>query len=82
MGDVLTKAAESRKMALSLKNVEYGGELLQQMMTCSAKLEKIHENLNELIAHSGEGENESKFQKLIGASDAQCQWFDKAKDWC
>lgn len=37
MQDVLSKSAEARKIALSLKHVEYGGELVEQLMAASSK---------------------------------------------
>ena len=47
MADVLTKSTDARKMGLSLKHVEYGGELLQQIMDSSKKMEQLHEKLEE-----------------------------------
>lgn len=79
IAEILTKAADARKMALSLKNVQYGGELLQQLMACSTKLEAIHGKLQDLVSRSKEGENEAKLLKLMELAEDQCNWFTKAK---
>ena len=79
IAEVLTKAADARKMALSLKNVQYGGELLQQLMSCSSKLETLHGKLQDLVSRSGEGENEPKLSKLMALAEGHCNWFTKAK---
>ena len=63
MAEVLTKSADARKMALSLKNVEYGGELLQQLMSASSKMEKLHEKLNDLISKGID--DDAKYLKLV-----------------
>lgn len=81
MGDVLSKAGEARKMGLSLKQVEYGGELLNQLMACSTKLETIHGKFVSVVSRSGEGENEDKLKKLLKISEDHFQWFEKAKAW-
>lgn len=75
--EVLTRAAEARKMAISLKGVEYGGELVNQLMNSSAKMESLHGNINGmLVANSTD---DTKFKKMISIGDAQLKWWDKAK---
>lgn len=77
MGEVLTKAAEARKMALSLKHVEYGGELLNQLMSSSNKMEKLHERISDLIKAGND--DDGKYIKFTGMAMAHIQWWDKAK---
>ena len=77
MTDVLTKSADARKLALSLKNVEYGGELNDQLMACSQKLEKLHEKINNLISRNID--DDEQFLKLMAISEEKVRWFDKAK---
>ena len=75
--EVLTKAAEARKMALSLKGVEYGGELVSQLMNSSAKMEVLHGKINEMLVSNSN--DEAKYKKMITIGDAQLKWWDKAK---
>ena len=35
-----------------MKHVEYGGELLNQLMSSSSKMEKIHEKLNDMVTRN------------------------------
>ena len=75
--EILTKSADARKMALSLKHVEYGGELLSQLMSSSSKMEKLHEKLNDLVTRSVD--DDSKYIKLCDIAEKEMKWFDKAK---
>lgn len=77
MGDVLSKSADARKLALSLKNVEYGGELNDQLMACSHKLEKLHEKINNLVSRNID--DDEQFLKLMAISEEKMKWYDKAK---
>lgn len=75
--EVLTKAAEARKMALSLKGVEYGGELVTQLMNSSTKMETLHGHINGMLGANST--DASKFKKMISIGEAQLKWWDKAK---
>ncbi len=79
MQDVLSKSAEARKLALSLKHVEYGGELVDQLMAASAKMETLHGKINDLVVRKVD--DDAKYKKLVSCSQAQTDWFDKAKVW-
>lgn len=79
MAEVLTKSMEARKMGLSLKHVSYGGELLNQVMSTSKKMEALHEKLQNLV--SQDAKDDSKYSKLNAIADAQLKWWDKAKAW-
>ena len=75
--EILTKSADARKMALSMKHVEYGGELLSQLMSCSSKMEKLHEKLNDLVTRNVD--DETKYEKLCEIAEKEMKWVDKAK---
>ena len=77
LSDILTKSADARKMALSMKHVEYGGELLNQLMSSSSKMEKIHEKLNDMVTRNVL--DDSKYLKLCDLANNEIKWFDKAK---
>lgn len=79
MADVLTESTDARKMGLSLKHVEYGGQLLQQIMDSSKKMEQLHEKLNDMITKNVE--DNSRYLKLIDVAENQIKWWDKAKAW-
>ena len=64
-------------MALSMKHVEYGGELLNQLMSSSSKMEKIHEKLNDMVTRNVL--DDSKYLKLCDLANNEIKWFDKAK---
>ena len=64
-------------MALSLKHVEYGGQLVEQLMKNSTKLERVHEKLNDLI--SKKVTEEKEYIKLLHIADEQIKWWEKAK---
>ena len=81
MGDVLAKAADTRKLALGLKHVEYGGELVSQLMDNSQKHEKLHGKFHALLSRSGEGENEGALIKLMQAAEDHSKFYEKAKAW-
>jgi len=77
MGEVLTTSAEARKMAISLKHVEYGGQLLHQLMQCSKKMETLHERINELITK--DVSDDGRYTKLVDVANEQLKWWEKAK---
>ena len=60
-----------------MKHVEYGGELLNQLMSSSPKMEKIHEKLNDMVTRNVL--DDSKYLKLCGLANNEIKWFDKAK---
>ena len=60
-----------------MKHVEYGGELLNQLMSSSSKMEKIHEKLNDMVARNVL--DDSKYLKLCDLANNEIKWFDKAK---
>ena len=76
----MSKAAEARKMGISLKNVQYGGELVQQLMKASAKMETVHEKLADLVTRNSD--DETKYKKMMDIAEDHIKWFEKAKVWC
>jgi len=72
----LTQAAIARKLSLSLKGVEYSGELTTQLMDCSKKLERLYELLQGITA---DDMDEQKINKYLHATTVQIQWLEKAK---
>ena len=60
-----------------MKHVEYGGELLNQLMSSSSKMEKIHEKLNDMVTRNVL--DDSKYLKLCDLANNEIKWFDKAK---
>ena len=75
--EALTQAAIARKLSLSLKGVEYSGELTTQLMDCSKKLEKLYELLHGIVAN--DEKDEAKIKKFLQATHVQIQWLEKAK---
>ncbi|CAL1166148.1 unnamed protein product, partial [Cladocopium goreaui] len=74
--EALTQAAIARKLSLSLKGVEYSGELTTQLMDCSKKLERLYELLQGITA---DDMDEQKINKYLHATTVQIQWLEKAK---
>lgn len=64
-------------MGLSLKGVEYGGELLTQLMSASNKMEKLHERLSDLLSRGVD--DDERYKKLTRIATDHIQWFEKAK---
>lgn len=77
MGAALTQAGEARKLSLSLKGVDYGGELNQKLMVSSQKLERIYELFSEALGKPTQ--DETKLKKYIELTEIQTKWFEKAK---
>eukprot|EP00435_Cladocopium_sp_Y103_P055063 s2974_g18.t1 len=49
MEQCLQKGAQARKYSISLGSLEYSGDLSQQMLQFSTKMEKIYRNLRDLV---------------------------------
>lgn len=47
--DILKQATDARKYALSLKHLNYSGELVSGLMGFSDRMEKIYEHINKLM---------------------------------
>lgn len=77
MAEILRIASEARKMSLSLRNVQYGDALQEQLMTTSSKMETIYGNLQDLVSR-GVSE-EDKYTKMLSIANAKMEWFTKAQ---
>ena len=73
----LQKGAQARKYSISLGSLEYSGDLSQQMLQFSTKMEKIYRNLRELVDKKimEEGPYEKHFQII----QEKIQWYEKAE---
>ena len=67
MEQILKEAAEARKFSISLRNVEYGDDLLKKMSTHGEKLEAIYGKL-QAIKKAGT-RTASKFTKFYEIYD-------------
>ncbi|CAL1165495.1 unnamed protein product [Cladocopium goreaui] len=77
MQKALGESAESRKLAISLKAVEYGGELTEQLLQNSGKLEKLYESYIDL--KNRKVTDNTFYQTTLDSATAQLKWFEKAK---
>jgi len=77
MDECLKKAAEGRKLSISLGNLAYSGEVSQQLLQFSEKMEKVYRNLQAL----GEGKfKDTKLvQKNVAIINDKLEWFTKAE---
>ena len=77
MESVLKESVEARKFAISLKSVEYGDELLAQMMTHSDDMEKLYSAFRQLIKDPNT--KDSKFDRMISLAEKKQAWFTNNK---
>ena len=77
MQKALGESAESRKLAISLKAVEYGGELTQKLLGASKDLEKLYEDYIDLGARKVKDQH--IYQKLLDKTAATFKWIEKGK---
>lgn len=77
MKSALSEAGESRKLAISLKAVEYGGELTTRLLETSKALEKSFEDYTDLKHRAC---NDPKLiQKAVDKVEPHLKWLEKAK---
>lgn len=77
MQKALGESAEPRKLAISLKAVEYGGELTQKLLGASKDLEKLYEDYIDLGARKVKDQH--IYQKLLDKTAATFKWIEKGK---
>ena len=77
MDNILSQGADARKLSLALQHVAYSGELTQQMMNHSQAMEKIYNELQQLVA--AKTDDQKPFSKLIKKVEKNTEWFEKAK---
>lgn len=76
--DMLKEGSESRRMAVSLKGIEYGDQLVSELFEHSGALEKLY-GLGQAELAKGKSSDFSKFRKIIGVYEERTQWYQKAK---
>eukprot|EP00434_Breviolum_minutum_P010385 symbB.v1.2.009160.t1/scaffold578.1/size184707/1 len=77
MDQCLKKGADARKSAISLGSLEYSGDLANQLLNFSSKMEHIYKLLQDL--QSRKVEDESQYTKHFAIVDDKLQWYDKAE---
>lgn len=77
MEQCLKKGADARKSAISLGSLEYSGDLANQLLNFSSKMEHIYKLLQDL--QSRKVEDESQYTKHFAIVDDKLQWYDKAE---
>ena len=75
--DVLKDGSEARRLALSLKGVAYGDQLVDELFTHSQKMEKLYEIVSGLLAKGDT--SDGKYVKFVAAYQEKAAWFEKAK---
>ena len=77
MKETLTHAADARKLGLSLRGLEYSGELTSQLLESSKKLEKVHALFQDALGKPSVDKGHVK--KLMALKNHQCTILEKAK---
>ena len=77
MADILQESTTSRKKSMSLGEVNYAGELAQQLLDHATKLEKYYSVLQK--AFKGDVTDESFFQKIVEKVSKERKWFKTAE---
>lgn len=71
MADMLKQSADARKMAVSLKHLQYGDGLVDQLFAHSSEMEKLYVLVQE---RKSRGECIKQHAKLTA-------WWERAKVW-
>ena len=77
MEECLKKGAEGRKFAIALQAIEYSGDLANQLMNFSAKMEKIFHHLQDL--RKRKVTEESAYAKHFKIIEEKLSWYEKAE---
>jgi len=77
MDDCLKKAADARRLSISLGNLAYSGEVCKELLEFSTKMEKVYRNLQKLL--NDKSTDESKFHGLLAIINEKLEWFTKAE---
>lgn len=75
--EVLKDGSEARRLALSLRGVAYGEQLVDQLFQHSTRMEKMFEIVNHMLANGDT--KDSNYSKFLKAYEEKSQWFTKAK---
>ena len=76
-GEILKASADARKYAISLKQLNYAGELVAGLLKFSDAMEKIYGEMSTLIS-SGVDEAK-KYKSLMSTADSQLAWYKQAE---
>lgn len=77
---VLTNATAARKYALSLKHLNYSGELVQGLMNFSTKMETLFDKITELL--SDPTVSDARFTKIKTYIERNAEWYKQAEARC
>ena len=73
----LQKGAQARKYSISLGSLEYSGDLAQQMLQFSNKMEKIYRKLRDLV--DKKTDTEEPYEKFFQIIQDKIGWYEKAE---
>ena len=76
--DILKQATDARKYALSLKHLNYSGELVSGLMGFSDRMEKIYEHINKLMEKKIDAES-SKWVDILKSVQDEVKWYTNAE---
>ena len=79
MQKALGESADIRKLAISLKAVEYGGQLTQELLKASQSLEKMYEDYITVKTNKKKKLDKSELQVALDKATLKLKWVAKAK---
>lgn len=77
MDEALKKGAEARKNAIALSSLEYSGDLPQQLLSFSAKMEAVYKCLQQL--RDSKSQNPKAYEKHFNIIKEKLAWYEKAE---
>jgi len=77
MQECLKKGAEGRKYAVAIGQLPYSGDLANQLLNFSTKLESVYGKMSELCSRNVK--DAKSYRKYIQILDEQLAWFVKAE---
>ena len=77
MDECLKRGGDGRKYAIALSALEYSGDLSNQLMAFSNKMEAVFKMLQDL--RKRKVEDESAYTKHFAIMEDKLAWFDKAE---
>ena len=77
MSDILNESSNSRKYAISLRHLDYSGDLGGHLQKHSKKLERIYEKLQDLS--SRDVKVAGAYTKFYDVVDSMHAWYEKAE---
>ena len=77
----LKRGADARKYSISLATHEYSGDLVNQLMKFSAKMEQVYKHLQQLVLQKAHDRDPGKFLKHFKIIEDKMIWYEKAEAW-